>query len=127
MRMPEDMTDEEELAWLRQEVKRLSHEVDDWKDRAGFNYEDGYQQGNDSWNSFILMMGDIAKATGQDIRIRHIPDRGFQAQCVFHETEPGNDLDQVLSNAVEERWGSPQIRATVAALMARQRGEDPNY
>lgn len=125
--MPEDMTAEEELAWLRQEVKRLSIEVDDWKDRAGFNYEDGYQSGNENWNSFVLMMGEIAKATGKDITIRYVPERGFKVQCAFRETAPGWNLDQVLVSAVDERWGSPQIRATVAALMARQRGEDPNY
>lgn len=127
MSMPEDMTAEEELAWLRQEVKRLSIEVDDWKDRAGFNYEDGYQNGSQSWNSFILVMGDIAQATGKEITLRHIPERGFQVQCVFETSEPRHDLDHVLTEAVDGRWACRQIQATVAALMARQRGEDPNY
>lgn len=124
--MREGMTEQEELDWLRKEVSRLSHEVDDWKDRAGFCYDDGYQSGNEAWGSFVLMMQEIMRATGREVRLSFLPDRGFMLSCPFFENGPNMNLEQVMVQAADDRWGSPQVRATLAALAARRNGEDPN-
>ncbi len=124
--MREDMTEQEELDWLRKEVKRLGDEVDNWKDLNGFSYDDGYQSGSEAWGSFVLMMQEIMRATGREVRLSFLPERGFMLSCPFFENGPHDNLEQVMTRATDDRWGSPQVRATLAALAARRNGEDPN-